>query len=184
MLKSLKKLWLLALIVCKNRMFIIPDKTDNREYVWLQNTPDASTRYLFYDIANSENYESILLSYGLTADASTALKIQKKIQSLSGHTPLIMLRVSSSNCVKQYNKLKESAPAGSFMMQYNGAYSKDNLYETLTKVYDGPVAAWTIEDSTDKQSVWKEMMGRGIRFILTNHPLDMLRYAASIHTQE
>ena len=184
MLKSLKKLWLLALIVCKNRMFIIPDKTDNWEYVWLKDEPVSSVRYLYHDIEKSGNYESLLISYGLTADASTALSIQQKIKSLTGHAPLIMLRVSTSNCVKQYNQLKENAPAGSFMMQFGGTYNQNSNYETLTNAYNGPVAAWTIDDPVDTPTTWAEMMDRGIRFILTNHPMDMVRFAARLHAQQ
>jgi len=78
-----------ALKICKNRLLIVPDKTDQWRYSDKDNLSGANF-FLFDAMKEADNYNSILLSYAITAEA--AVKVQKQIYDHSGVVAYILPR--------------------------------------------------------------------------------------------
>ena len=169
-----------ALLVARERMFIVPDKQDYWRYIDTDAAMTASGKaYLYTDMVKSGNYESILISYRVSA--AEGCSIQKQILERTGIAPLIYIRGKESAMAGNLDTLRQSAQPGTFLLQINGAFEPDdetiNSYRTVIKpLGDITVGAWTITDETDIESVWKTMQDIGIDIIMTNHPHELIDF--------
>ncbi len=171
-----------ALEVCKGRLLIIPDKTNKWTYL-----PDNSGRANLYDaMVEANNFESIILSYGL--NAQSGVEVQKYIKEKSGVTPLVLIRDNRDPLENVYKYLAENAIPGSFGVQVEGRYQADVFPERFKATYEalaGKVMmwGWTIvdkswyPDSLDCADTWDKMYGVGYRMIMSNKYLDLVKYA-------
>jgi len=178
-----------ALKVCKNRLLIIPDKTNCWSYL-----PDNSGKSdLFSCMKEANNYESIIISYGLNDYPSGAMDIQKYIYDASGVRPFMLVRSNSNPVNNVYNKFVElGAVKGSYGVQVNGRFDSESFPERYKATYDtlrGKVLmwGWTISDASngysdanDSADNWQMMYDLGYRMIMTNKYLDMVKFAAKV----
>ncbi len=169
-----------ALIVCKNRMFIVPDKQDYWKYIDTDEVMKTSgNAYLYTDMAATDNYESILISYRVTTPEG--VNIQKQIKERTGVTPLIYIRVTADAMPGNYLLMQRMCAEGTYLLQINGAFTPNdstiNSYvKAISQVADTTVGAWTITDETDIESVWLTMQDVGIDIIMTNHPHELVDF--------
>jgi len=179
-----------ALRVCKNRLFIVPDKTDKWSYI-----PDGSRKPdLFACMKAENNYESILISYG--ADAKTGVNIQKYIYEKSGVCPLMLIRDDNADPVT-FEYLCQNAVKSTFGIQASGNFipeggiqagetyippsdiiKKDTFKEWREKVV---LWGWTIGDhgySNDFRCNWEQMYTLGYRMIMNNDFINLVKFSA------
>lgn len=169
-----------ALIVCKNRMFVVPDKQDYWKYIDTDEIMKTSgNAYLYTDMVAADNYESILISYRVTT--AEGVNIQKQIKDRTGVTPLIYIRVTADAMPGNYVLMQRSCAVGTYLLQINGAFTPNdstiNSYvKAISQVGGTTVGAWTITDETDIASVWQTMQDVGIDIIMTNHPHELVDF--------
>ncbi|MBQ8397436.1 MAG: glycerophosphodiester phosphodiesterase family protein [Clostridia bacterium] len=169
-----------ALIVCKNRMFVVPDKQDYWKYIDTDEIMKTSgNAYLYTDMVAADNYESILISYRVTT--AEGVNIQKQIKDRTGVTPLIYIRVTADAMPGNYVLMQRSCAEGTYLLQINGAFTPNdstiNSYvKAISQVGGTTVGAWTITDETDIASVWQTMQDVGIDIIMTNHPHELVDF--------
>lgn len=172
-----------ALIVCKERMFIVPDKQDYWKYIDTDEVMATSgNAYLYTDMVKTGNYESILISYRVTA--LEGYQIQKQILDRTGVAPLIYIRGTAGEMTNNLIILQRFAQPGTYLLQINGAFTPDNstinsYTPAIAKLGDITVGAWTITDETDIVSVWETMRDVGIDMIMTNHPHELVDFVIS-----
>jgi len=177
-----------ALKVCKGRLLIIPDKTSKWEYL-----PSGTLKAdLFSCMKEADNYESIIISYGLTAAES--IPVQKYIYEKSGVRPFILIRDNSNPLNNVYNYLKNAAVPGSFGVQVNGRFNPSTFPTRYASTYEalkGKVLmwGWTISDekngypdSMDCEDNWEAMYNLGYRMIMTNKYLELVKFAAETYS--
>jgi len=168
-----------ALKVCKNRMLIIPDKTDVWTYI-----PEGNGRPdLFSVMQAANNYESIIISYG--ADVYNASYIQSYINagSLVNARPLILIRDDNADAFT-YDVLDRKAEANSFGIQVGGNFylpapsviESDTFSDWSKKIV---LWGWTIEGN-EKRIIWETMYNAGYRMIMGNMTMDFIKYAAEV----
>lgn len=169
-----------ALIVAKNRMFVVPDKQDYWKYIDTDEVMKTSgAAYLYTDMVAADNYESILISYRVTTPEG--VNIQKQIKDRTGITPLIYIRVTADAMPGNYVLMQRMCAEGTYLLQINGAFTpKDstiNSYvKAISQVGDTTVGAWTIAADTDNIEVWQTMQDVGIDIIMTNHPHELVDF--------
>lgn len=169
-----------ALIVSKNRMFIVPDKQDYWKYIDTDAVMASSGKaYLYTDMVKANNYESILISYRVTTPEGA--NIQKQIIDRTGVAPLVYIRVTADAMPSNNTLGKRLCPEGTFLLQINGAFSpKDSTINSYTRainqVGNTTVGAWTIAADTDNIKVWQTMQDVGIDIIMTNHPHELVDF--------
>ncbi len=169
-----------ALKVCKDRLFVVPDKTNKWRYADVDGVLSESPNVFIYDaMVEANNYDSVLLSYGL--NANTAVKLQKYIYDKTGVVSYILLR-ENSNTTSSYKALSATAIKNSFAIQVNGAYQlnfKDRYNAIFPELNDKILlAGWTINDTLDFEQYWQEMYDLGYRMIMTNDYLNLVKFAA------
>lgn len=169
-----------ALKVCKNRLFVVPDKTDKWRYADVDGVLSESPNVFIYDaMVEANNFDSVLLSYGL--NATTAVKLQKYIYEKTGVVSYILLR-ENSNTNSSYKALSATAIKNSFAIQVNGAYQlnfKDRYNVIFSELKDKILlAGWTINDTLDFEQYWQEMYDLGYRMIMTNDYLNLVKFAS------
>jgi hypothetical protein len=179
-----------ALIVCRGRMFIVPDKPSLWQYIDTTSVmKDSDRNFLFPLMQKTGNYESILVSYGKPNGAflsvNQAAEIQSALREASGVTPFILLRCSPSASVTNYNILSKRVP-GTFAFQLHGDYNPKTNYTEGTKpnLDKCTFAAWTIgtgNSYNDFAKNWRKLADDGVRLIMTNDPMGMVRFAAEYH---
>ncbi|MBQ3125723.1 MAG: glycerophosphodiester phosphodiesterase family protein [Clostridia bacterium] len=174
-----------ALIVAKDRMFIVPDKQDYWKYIDTDAVMASSGKaYLYTDMVKANNYESILISYRVTTVEGAS--IQKQIIERTGVTPLVYIRSTADSMEGNYMLGNKLCPAGTYLLQINGAFTPSdstiNSYvAAIAKVVSTTVGAWTIADDTDNIEVWQTMQDVGIDIIMTNHPHELVDFVIANH---
>lgn len=184
-----------ALIVCRNRLFIICDKAEEWRYCDISGIMTSSkANYLFPLIQKTGNTESILISYGTTGNtvkttlsATDALKIQQYIYEKTGGKPYFFLRgwTTRSTAAPYARLLNEKSMTNSGIL-VNGAFNpsdskKASDIQSLCRAYPNTlIGAWTIDDSTDNTATWKYMYSLGVRAIMTNHLEPLLLYSGGV----
>lgn len=169
-----------ALIACKDKLFIIPDKIENWRYISTVSHMTGSLPNYLYDLMEKTgNYTSVLVSYGM-GGAAQAYSIQQAIQTASGQTPFIFLRGKPSSVSDNYSYLSLRA-AGTFAF-HHGGYDSDTNYNSI-KAYQkmSTFGVWVISTSKDTPAGWAAMADMGLRILMTNDPLGMARYAVERH---
>lgn len=174
-----------ALKVCKDRMFIKPDKTDCWRIADVNGVLDGNPNIFLYDcMKEANNYDSIILGYGL--EPIPAISLQKYIYDNTGVMAYLLLRDVSQSPQTIYGVLKANAMPNSYAVQVNGHFVlKEEFYKTrygeAYKYLKGKTmfAGWTIDNVTDNEYCWKKMYELGYRMIMTNNSLDLVKYAAT-----
>ncbi len=180
-----------ALTVCKDRLFIVPDKYDNWQYVKSTDVMQGSKQlYLVDAMKKTGNYESILISYGNSGSskylsATDCVKLQKLLKAETGVTPFIMMRCSPSAANGNYNYFERNAEPQSFALQLNGDLNKNTDYATAYDALGDKLTflAWTIGTGTkhnDFRANWEWMYNKGLRIIMTNDLFGLCKYCAEI----
>lgn len=184
-----------VLTVCRNRLFIICDKPTEWRYCELpQIMGGGKANYLFPIMQKTGNMTSILISYGTTGtdakstlSADDALKIQSYIYEQTGEKAFFYLRAwtTRSTAAPYARRLREKSLTNAAIL-VNGAFDpadqkKLSDISTLCAAYpDVMFGSWTIEDGTDKLSVWKTMYHAGERAMMTNNIEALVSYAAEL----
>lgn len=179
-----------ALIVCRDRLLIVPDKPSLWQYIDTTSVmKDSDRNFLFPLMQKTGNYESILVSYGKPNGAflsvNQAAEIQSALHKASGVMPFILLRCSPSASVTNYNILSGRVP-GTFAFQLHGNYDPKTNYTAGTRpnLDKCTFAAWTIgtgSANNDFVENWRKLADDGVRLIMTNDPMGMVRFAAEYH---
>jgi len=169
-----------ALKVCKNRMFITPDKKDLWRYSDKDNLTGSPNIYLFDAMKEADNYNSILLSTGLTKEGAVAT--QKRIYDYSGEIAYVMPRDNKASA-STYTYLQNNAIENSYAIQVGGTFREQTSVHTGSTFRSWKdkilISAWTIDDDIDNIQTWTTMYGLGYRMIMTNNYLEMVKFAAS-----
>ena len=180
-----------ALTVCRDRMFIVPDKPSYWQYIdTVDVMSDSAENFLFPLMEKTGNYESVIISYGkpgnsfLTPDQ--AMEIQDAVRDACRITPYIMVRCSLGDTETVYADLECGAP-GTFAIQLGGDYAPRLDYSDGTGPYltECTFAAWTIGTGAsynDHADNWKTLANQGVRLLMTNDPMGMVKFAAEYHT--
>jgi len=172
-----------ALKLCKGRLLIIPDKTDKWRYTDNDNLVDSPKYYLLDAMKAADNYESILLSYGLTPMA--AADVQKKIYAESGVIPFIMVRDNNASKTT-YNYLFSKTVKEHFGIQVGGTFNSSSTKARLETFQEWRKTivlwGWTIGETGDEIKTWQEMYDLGYRMIMNNAYLDLVKYATTTFT--
>lgn len=174
-----------ALKVCKNRMFIKPDKTDCWRIADVNGVLEGNPNIFLYDcMKEADNYDSIILGYGL--EPLPAISLQKYIYDNTGVIAYLLLRDFSQSPQTIYGVLKVNAKPNSYAVQVNGQFVlNEEFYKTrygdAYKYLKGKTmfAGWTIDNVTDNEYCWKKMYELGYRMIMTNNSLALVKYAAT-----
>lgn len=178
------------LTFCRGRLFIGPDKSENWQYISTTDVmKDSASNFLFDAMKATGNYESILVSYGkpngnfFTVDQ--VLEIQNAIKEACGVTPFILLRCSPSASISNYKTMYAKVP-GTFAFQLHGNYNPETNYTKATNENGDKCAfvAWTIgtgDEDNDFVENWRKLADDGIRMLLTNDPMGMVKFAAEYH---
>ncbi len=177
-----------ALKVCKDRLFIIPDKADNWQYIDTENIMQSSQKTYLVDVMKKTgNFDSIVISYGKSSSnyliESEAIELQKKMKAATGVAPMILIRATPDKAQTYYKNLSKDAEPGTFTLQINGDYTPSTKYETAYSSCGGklPFLAWTIETVTkgnDVKKSWADMYSKGVRIIMTNDLFSLTEYCA------
>ena len=171
-----------ALKVCKDRIFITPDKQDQWRYSNKDNLAGNPSYYLFDAMKKADNYTSILLSTGINKTGAVA--VQKQIYEYSGEIAYVIPRDGNASA-STYKYLKENAIENSFGIQVGGTFEGTTSTHTGSTFQEWKdmitIWGWTIEEpeTNDNIKVWQEMYDLGYRMIMTNEYLEMLKFAAS-----
>ncbi len=173
-----------ALKVCKDRLFIVPDKAENWQYVKSTGIMQASRQIYLTDVMKKTgNFESIIISYGKSSanylTAVEAVELQKLIKAEIGVAPMICVRCTPDAASSYYNTLASSAEPGTYALQINGDYKASTNYAAVHKSYGDKISllAWTIGTSNDNETSWTDMYSKGVRMIMTNDLLPFLKIA-------
>ncbi len=183
-----------ALKVCKNRMFVLPDKAQAANggqwrYADIDGVQDNNKDYFLYDaMVEADNYNSILLSYGYLTP-SEGVKVQKWLYEKTGVVAYMMIRENSSP-KSTYKYLMANAMPGSFAIQVNGRFDPDSYVSRYGSDYEYLkdkilMLGWTISDGTaypdsnDGKTYWDQMYDLGYRMIMTNKYMKLVKYAAT-----
>ncbi len=180
-----------ALTVCKDRLFIVPDKFSNWQYVKSTDVMQGSKKlYLVDAMKKTGNYESILVSYGNSGASNylnsvDCVKLQKLLLAETGVAPFIMMRCKPAEVKAAYNYFTKNAEPQSFALQLNGDLNKNTDYISAYRSHGDKVSflAWTIgtgEKFNDTVENWEWMYSKGLRIIMTNDLLSLCRYCAEI----
>ncbi len=180
-----------ALTVCKERLFIVPDKYANWQYVKSTDVMQNSKKlYLVDAMKKTGNYESILISYGISAGSNylnsiDCVKIQKLLKAETGVTPFILMRCTPSEVKGVYNYFSANAEPQSFTLQLNGDLNKNTAYLSAYNSHGDKLTflAWTIgtgEKFNDIRENWEWMYGKGLRVIMTNDLFGLCQYCAEL----
>jgi len=166
-----------ALKVCKNRLFIIPDKTDVWSYVFNGSGKPELYRYM----KATDNYESIIISYGV--DAVRGAEIQEYIYNKSGVAPLMLIRDDNANAAT-FEYLSGKTPEKSFGIQVGGNFYIPPIDAVLTPTFKEwsqkiVLWGWTIENN-EKYAIWNAMYNVGYRMIMGNMQIDFIKFAADV----
>jgi len=182
-----------ALRVCKNRMFIVPDKVPNWRYADISGVNLTEGKLFLFDaMKKADNYDSILISYRVTP--MDAIVIQKYIYEKTEVVPYILARHNPHYPeyrymapTEVYDVLNEGAIPDTFAIQFGGTY-REGFKTRLASEYEFlrdkvNIAGWTIGakgDPFDGEKTWQEMYGLGYRMIMTNNYLELVKYSATI----
>ncbi len=177
-----------ALTVCKDRLFIVPDKYANWQYIKSDDVmQESAENYLVDVMKKTGNFESIIISYGKSVDnnylsAVDAVKIQKLLKAETGVTPFIMVRSGVDSTKRSFEYLLQNAEPASFTIQFNGEMDKKTNYEPFYREYGDRVAflVWTINSGDDIRKNWEWIYENGLRVIMTNELLDLCQYCAEV----
>ena len=178
-----------ALKVCKGRLLVIPDKPTLWRYVEGDALVECPSVFLYDAMVEADNYESILISYGLTERPDWALAIQKLIYQKSGKVAYLMVRTNTGTKTI-FTMLQKQGVPGTWALQVNGRYKPDEFPSRYTEMYslvkenNIMMWGWTINDGTaypdanDCSEYWDSMYEVGYRMIMTNKYLELVKYAA------
>ncbi len=177
-----------ALIVCKDRLFIVPDKYANWQYVKSTDIMQGSLTYYLSDLMKKTgNCESILISYGISdssnyLNSTDAVKLQKLLKQETGVTPFILLRCQPDAVRSNYEYFNKNAEPASFALQLNGDYRATTGYAAPFRTHGDKVTflAWTIGDTNDIRKNWEDMYKKGLRVIMTNDLFNLAQYCEEI----
>ena len=169
-----------ALTVCKDRMFIVPDKQDYWKYIDTDEVMASSdSAYLYNDMVKTGNYESILISYGVSW-AEEGCLIQKQIYEKSGVVPFIYIRCAEWNLAINLEYFTLNAEPDSYLLQLNGSFdvgSADSYRKRINALSrDVSIGAWTIGDGLDIEACWTIAQNTGIDILMTNHPHEFVEF--------
>lgn len=174
-----------ALVVCKNRLFVILDKPDLWKYCDIPGIQPGSADVFIYPIMErANNFESVLISYSVTSNAMTpgdAIKIQNYVYERQGVKMLTYLRAwnSRSNVASTATALEKGSLSNSGIL-VDGAYNHNNYskIKAVTEAHPNSFfGSWTIADDTDNKDVWEEMYSAGLRSIMTNNIFALVQFA-------
>jgi len=191
-----------VLKVCKNRLFILPDKAQiNNGGQWRYadiSSVQTSNRnvFLYTSMVEADNYESIILSYGYLS-AYEAVTVQKWIYERTQVAPLIIVRKdNASGVIAEYEYLTKRAIPNTYAVHIGGAYDPSfaDRYSSAYEELRGAVLihGWTIlykdsseggglDEVADGAGTWQEMYNLGYRMIMGNNYLKLVKFAAGIY---
>ncbi len=178
-----------ALKVCKDRLFIVPDKAQNWQYVKNSDImQDSKPIYLTDVMKKTGNFDSIIISYGKSSEnyltAKEACELQKLMKAETGIAPMICVRATPTSAGNYYRQLQNDAEPGTYTLQINGDYKESTKYSSAYSACNGkmPFLAWTISSLTgdnDFKATWSDMYQKGVRIIMTNNLFALTEYCAS-----
>ncbi len=180
-----------ALSVCKDRLFIVPDKYANWQYVKSDDIMQDSRKLYLSDLMKKTgNFESVLISYGISSSSNylnsrDAVKLQKLLKTETGVTPYILLRSTPERVAGNCQYFERDAEKNSYAIQINGDYRPTTGYEAPYRMYGNKIAflAWTIgtgDGWNDYRENWETMYEKGLRVIMTNDLFNLAQYCAEI----
>ncbi len=180
-----------ALNVCKDRLFIVPDKYYNWQYVRSTDIMQGSKQNYLSDLMKKTgNLDSILISYGNSGssnylNATDAVKLQTLLKTETGVAPYILLRCTPDKVASNYDYFIKKAAPQSFALQLNGDYRGSTNYSSAYATHGDKVTflAWTIGTGTgwnDYLSNWQAMYKKGLRVIMTNDLFNLVQYCEKV----
>ncbi len=180
-----------ALIVCKERLFIVPDKYKNWQYVRSTDIMQGSKQIYLSDLMKKTgNCESILVSYGNSGtsnylNAADAVELQKLLKAETGVTSFILFRCKPDASRSNYSYFTNNAEPNSFAIQLNGDYKSSTNYSMAYKLLGDKVTflAWTIgtgDSWNDYRKNWEAMYNNGLRIIMTNDLFNLAQYCEDV----
>ncbi|MBP5269778.1 MAG: glycerophosphodiester phosphodiesterase family protein [Clostridia bacterium] len=184
-----------VLTAVKGRLFVILDKQALWRYCDLEGIQTQSSANIIFPIMQSTgNFESVLISYGTvdssaagTFSASDALSVQKYIYERTGEKTYFFLRgwTGRGTADPYATQLEKSSLTNSAIL-VNGAFdpTKSSTVNTVKSLIgkhpESMFGAWTIDsDGYDTAVTWEKMYGIGLRSIMTNDILALVKYAAA-----
>lgn len=184
-----------TLTFCKNRLFIVLDKPENWRYVKLDSIMvNSAANYIYPLMEKTNNYTSVLISYGTlntdaarTLSANQALEIQKYIMDNSGQKCYMYLRGwTTRSTADPYANTFEKGSLTNSAILVNGEFDSGNptkiaaIKALAAKYKNTKFGGWTLTDTSDNATVWKLMYDTGIRVIMSNDIVSLIKFAAEI----
>jgi len=180
-----------ALIAAKGRFFLILDKQTLWRYADIPGVQtEAQPNFIYPLMKSTGNFESVLISYGTIEQtmftAEQALAVQKYVYDNDGAKMYFFLRgwTTRSNADPYASTLEKSSLTNSAIL-VNGAFdptntSVKNAIKNLVKMHPNSMfGGWTIDSNGyDKEATWDIMYSLGLRSIMTNNILALVKYAS------
>jgi len=163
---------------CKGRLFIVTDKTKKWRYSDRDNLIMSPNVFLFDAMKEADNYNSILLWYGL--DPKAAAAVQKQIYEHSGVKAYI-LTTDHGTRQSTFKMLSSLAMEKSFGVHAGPANpririaSQTGFVEWKEKIV---LCGWTLNVDYDNREFWETMYKSGWRMIMANNYLELVRFAS------
>ncbi|MBP5632775.1 MAG: glycerophosphodiester phosphodiesterase family protein [Clostridia bacterium] len=186
-----------CLIAARGRFFYILDKQKAWRYAELPEIeeiqPLSKKRDLAPVMESADNFESVFIAYGTiddteegTLDADEALRIQQFIYDTYGRKMYFFLRGwTELGTASKYAETLEKGSLTNSGVIVNGAFvagdkETNKTIKALTKAHpDTFFGAWTIDrDGSDVEEVWKMMYDTGLRGMMSNDMLRLVKFAA------
>lgn len=179
-----------VLRVAKNRLFVICDKPDQWRYCDIPGIMSNSLpNYLLPTAEKAGNVTSLLISYGTigtssaeTLSAVDALKIQQYIYEKTGEKTYFLLRGwTTRNTAAPYAGQLASKSLTNAAILVNGAFDMSasaDIADLAARYPKSLLAGWTITDESDNEKTWGRMYNLGMRSIMTNDIMKLVRFAA------
>ena len=186
-----------CLIAARGRFFYILDKQKAWRYAELPDIeeiqPLSKKRYLAPVMERADNFESVFIAYGTidetekgTLDAGEALRIQQFIYDTYGRKMYFFLRGwTTLGTASEYAETLERGSLTNSGVIVNGAFiaaddETNQTIRTLTRSHPYTFfGAWTIDkDGNDVEAVWEMMYRCGLRGMMSNDMIRLVKFAA------
>lgn len=186
-----------CLIAARGRFFYILDKPKAWRYAELPEIKELQSlskkRYLAPVMEKADIFESVFIAYGTideteegTLDAGEALRIQQYIYDTYGRKMYFFLQgwTDPSTASKYAETLKKGSLSNSGVILSGEAVAGDkesvNALKSLTRSHpDTLFGAWTMgRDGFEVEKVWKMMYDSGLRGMMSDDMLRLVKFAA------
>ncbi|MBO7405996.1 MAG: glycerophosphodiester phosphodiesterase family protein [Clostridia bacterium] len=187
-----------CLVAARGRFFYILDKPKAWRYAQLPDIeelqPLSKKRYLAPYMERADNFESVLIAYGTideteegTLDADEALKIQRYIYDTYGRKMYFFLRGwTDRGTAGPYAETLENGSLSNSGVIVNGGFvgadtEMAKTIRALTKTHPYTFfGSWTLDAGNDHEEVWDKMYKVGLRGMMTDDIMRLVKRAAEL----